>query len=132
MRLEKQIGLPAHVFDFHFVQLEELVDQMSALVEKDPKSTTTMQHTARRHEEILSDYQRDFRRTQVSTTVFPPLISSFVFVDITTGSRATLESPRQRARRDFCFQSFDIFFFGRHRQVTIGTRAYRFKSSYGG
>lgn len=47
------------------VQLEELVDQMSALVEKDPKSTTTMQHTARRHEEILSDYQRDFRRTQV-------------------------------------------------------------------
>jgi len=65
---------------------------MSNLVDTDLKSTTTMQHTARRHQEILSDYQRDFKRTQV----FHPFPGSLNSVLINLG-QTSLREAEQRA-----------------------------------
>jgi Golgi SNAP receptor complex protein 1 len=38
---------------------------MFKLLDNTPTASTAMQHTAVRHREILADYSRDFRRTQV-------------------------------------------------------------------
>ena len=47
------------------MQLAKLVDEMTSLLDSPGSaSTSAMNHTLTRHRDILSDYQRDFRRTQ--------------------------------------------------------------------
>lgn len=48
-----------------FLQLGKLVDDMTNILdERGSSSTSAMNHTLTRHREILSDYNRDFKRTQ--------------------------------------------------------------------
>lgn len=51
-------------------QLNELVDGMFKLLDDTPTASTAMNHTAIRHREILADYTRDFKRTQVRRSIY--------------------------------------------------------------